>query len=371
MAYDCFAVDYVRIIFYNEGRNNKEIPLKMEIIMVYSIITSQRVSTVRYIAFHEELLQFIAAKDLLYGGEEHGFSLFGLLTPGGNLVCYVALSGGPNATRNYTSFQDDPEFIMRAARFLLDNYNLIYIGNIHSHPMNLIYPSGDDQQQIINVSSKNNLGTLAQIILTYEKYHEYKNHVHAPKSISKAIKTKFQKIYKPVWQNMNVKFNSYIYPDAQNDRYQLAKIKILNGRNPFMQQLSKTDLAEYVQMEEDNLFPIERILTDSYKVRWWYDQSKIPETLADKFKDISDQNIENITVEITESFLVARYDLGNDQLLILIYNLLPDYSIRKVIIKQGSRETDLTTLVDQSPVKDDVYSIYEFTTKLLKSKDML
>lgn len=339
--------------------------------------TPQNTLPVRCISFYQEDLQFMAAADLFYGKEEHGFSLFGLLTPGGNLVCYVALSGGPNSIRSYASFQDDPEFIMRAARFLLDNYNLIYIGNVHSHPMNLTHPSPDDQQQILNVSAKNGFSILAQIIITYEESSGYtvnaahKSDVPYQKFMPKKIKTTFQKNCRPVRQNLNVRLNSYIYPDASNKKYQPAKIKILDGKNPFRQQLSKTDLAEYVQMDENNLFPMEKIFIDPYQVRPPYDQPKIPQILSDKFKNLPDQIIENFTVEIVKPFLVAKYDLGKDQSLILVYKLQPDYSIRKVVIKNSDSEADLTDFIEQSALNDDVRSIYDFVTKLLKIKEML
>ena len=45
----------------------------------------------------------------------------------------LAVSAGPNATRNAVNFHDDHEFIMEVSRYLLSHYGIQYVGNNHSH----------------------------------------------------------------------------------------------------------------------------------------------------------------------------------------------------------------------------------------------
>ena len=331
---------------------------------------------IRYIAFHKEDLQFMACKALSYGKEEEGFSLFGLSTPTDNMVCMLPVSSGPNAIRNTVHFRDDPEFVMQASRFLLSKYNFLYIGNVHSHPMDLVHPSGNDQRQIHDISTKNSIGMLAQIIITYQYCPEYenqwqrgsKNHERIQGGLKTIIGSKIKQFCQRKQKFPFVKFNSYIYLDAQTGNYQPLKIKLLKGTNPVREQLLHTELSEFVAMNNDKEFPLERIIIDEYIQEEDVTPSYMPEILSEKLLSLPEKILAHSKMTLTESDMTISVGVLDRYVMMAQYSIDKDCPLQKVTLSHDSHISDLTQYITRSITDDNMSSIYAQILKLIQKK---
>ncbi|HBG25754.1 MAG: hypothetical protein A2Y10_20245 [Planctomycetes bacterium GWF2_41_51] len=329
----------------------------------------------RYISFYRQDLQFIAAKTNTFNDYEHGFSLFGFSTYGGNMVCMLAVSGAPNAIRSSVHFQDDPEFIMKVSRYLFDNYGIQYIGNAHSHhDLNILHPSGDDRLQIHNVAVKNHIKSLAQIILTYEYYlnnpncqKPMKNGKQLHIGENSTIMKKIIPFYSHKKKVRHIRFNSYIYPDAQIENYQPAKIKLLEGVNPIRQQLRGTELGEFIDVcEKDNL-PFERVLIDKYIAESNENVSELPEVLSDKLLTLPEEvleksQIESIGSHLKISFVFDRYTFS------AMYGTSNDCPFEKIEVISDNQAIDLTKYVRKLINSDNLLDVCRATLKVMQQK---
>ena len=326
--------------------------------------------TDRYIAFYKGDLQFIASKILSYGNQEHGFTLFGLITHGGNFVCMLAVSGGPNATRNAVHFHDDHEFIAEVAHSLQLYYNIQYIGNLHSHnDLGLRVPSGNDQRQIYNVSTKNNFKSLVQIIITYE----YNLEAGVSNQENTNYKTTIQwgglymgSRHKLRQSDPYVKFNSYIYLGAQTGQYRPMKIKLLEGINPLREQLSKTDLSEFIELTEGEYLPFERIIIDEYVENKDDDIPVIPEVLSKKLSTLPEEILDRSDITIEGYYLTISFSVLNGCFLTAEYGLNGDCPLKKIVLARGQHTADLTKYVRRKARSDNMRDVYEKTVKLIR-----
>ncbi len=330
---------------------------------------------VRYMAFYKEDLQFLAGKILSYGFQEHVFSLFGLKTHGNNLVFMLPVSGGPKASRNAANFHDDHEFIMNVSQFLLTDYNLQYIGNLHSHPgFNLACPSSNDQKQIYNVSSKNNIKMLGQIIITYEYYLEcenqdpmdLENEEQIQGGIKHAIGAKIRQFCQRPQKEIYVKLNSYIYPDAQSGGYFPMKIKLLEGTNLIREHLSHTELSEFIEMKNEESFPLDRIIIDEYITGQEDTASNLPEVLSEKLLSLPEEILTRSEIVLNPSHLTISSAILGQYIINAKYGVSEDCPLEKLLLVQGHQSLDLTEYIMKSVPNDNMSDVYEEMIKLIK-----
>ena len=320
----------------------------------------------KYICFYPEDLQMMASETLSYGNIEHGFSLFGFSTHGENLVCMFVVSAGPKATRQVANFHDDPEYIMEIGCFLYSCYGFQYIGNAHSHhDLGLCSPSGTDQNQINQVSRKNNIRSLGQIIITYE-YYDQGNCQYFAEDDCKP-KFWFKKANSQKNDNRFVKFNSYIYQNAQAGGYKPMMIKLLEGSNPIRQQLSKNDIFESNEMKDEPSFPIERIIIDQYPTNSEHDKdSKLPDILSDKLKNLSEDNLANAEMHIKESYFIISIPIREHFVLIATYSIEKKCPLKKIVLNNEQQSTDLTKDIIKSIKTDDMAAVFDSVSELIQ-----
>ena len=93
----------------------------------------------------EKVMRWIAeSPEIETGGELFGF----WKDDGTPVVCY-AIGPGPRANHQYTFFNQDLDYLVKAGKTLTETYGLEHIGEWHSHHrLGLAVPSGHDAATI-------------------------------------------------------------------------------------------------------------------------------------------------------------------------------------------------------------------------------
>ena len=329
-----------------------------------------------FMAFFKEDLQFMAGAASSYGNIEHGFSLFGLRTHGDSLACMLAVNAGPNAVRSAVSFHDDHEFIMKVSRFLFGHYGIQYIGNAHSHhDLGLAGPSGNDQRQIHNVSAKNNIRCMGQIIITYEHHllrqdpgrisseDQEKSH----QGIGHAIGTKIRHYRRAEPKELYVKFNSYIYPDAQRGSYQPMKIRLLDGANPIREQLSQAERPEFLETIGSESFPLDRIVIDEYVPDAEDAASDLPDILTEKILSLPEAIRPHCEMALTKNHLTICFEISDRYMVTAKYSIDGDCPLEKLTLGQDNHVIDVTEYVSRLITTDNLSDVYEQMSNIVES----
>lgn len=114
-------------------------------------------------------LRALAAEANRNPTSETGGDLYGLWSYAGRPVIFLATGPGPRARGTAGDFQQDTQFMMEAAQFLLGDFGLQYLGDWHSHHwLRLEAPSEGDRRRIFNFAAKRGWKQMAEIIVTHD-----------------------------------------------------------------------------------------------------------------------------------------------------------------------------------------------------------
>ncbi len=118
------------------------------------------------ITIWESELRAIAAETSAWSVETGG-DLFGIWDSSPEVL--LATRAGPNAQRNHAHFRLDVEYLRHLSAILARDWRIRYFGDWHSHHrLGLSRPSGGDQRRIVNLGRRNQLPSMAEIIVTID-----------------------------------------------------------------------------------------------------------------------------------------------------------------------------------------------------------
>ncbi len=313
------------------------------------------VSYQEYIRIYESELRVLCGLAPLWPSLETGGDLFGLYTRGGRAVCLLATGPGINATHEPAHFSQDLEFCRRAQNVLGSQYGLEWIGTWHSHHgLGIHEPSDGDVQQVMAVSSKNNLNQWCEMILTFG--HTGSGQFKSP----------------PYWPigdfNYNpvvVQVNPFVYMDPQNGEKVRSIVHVLPGVSPIRQSLlANSALTPLEIADHASCFPVENIRYKSFIPQPESDYVRnFPQLIATQIEELPEKVQELLSIFMEQRHVVVTLPLTEARAAEVSLCLSPPYCIETVrLLKEGSDPEDITKRLKTSGEEARLAQIYRVLT---------
>ncbi|MCI9127827.1 MAG: hypothetical protein HFG28_11715 [Eubacterium sp.] len=118
---------------------------------------------------YESELCAMAYEAQKYPDCETGGDMYGLWTPSGEPVVFLATGPGKNAVRQDAHYQMDIEYEQKCATVLMKQFGIHYLGDWHSHhKLNINEPSLGDRDRIDKIFKRNKkINYMAEIIINH------------------------------------------------------------------------------------------------------------------------------------------------------------------------------------------------------------
>lgn len=125
-------------------------------------------------------LEAIAFEASKYPNREVGGDLYGLWSPNGVPVIFLAVGPGNNYSASTAEYEMDIPYMKKCERLLVDTFGLYYLGDWHSHhTLGIEKPSYGDQRRIFSIMANNQFPMMAEIIITHTMASRMQERVNA------------------------------------------------------------------------------------------------------------------------------------------------------------------------------------------------
>ena len=145
--------------------------------------------------------------------------------------------------------------------------------------------------------------------------------------------------------------------------YQPMKIKLLEGTNPIRAQLLQTEFAEFIETNDGNYFPMERIIIDEYVTDVDDGATNVPDALSKKLLTLPEEILGHSKISLQASYLAISFEIADRYMITAKYSIDEDCPLKKITLGQDNLSMDLTEYVSKFITTDNLSEVYENDVK--------
>ena len=286
-----------------------------------------------YLSMFEGCAQFMAAQAYNAKNIEIGGGLYGLWSHAGRAVILLATPAGPGACYERAHFAVDPEYVTAINEQLQSRFGIQYLGNWHSHHrLGLDHPSSGDVAQIHSVASRNNIPRMIQIVVTYADGAGYDQRMEPPiNSVAKVGKnmhetmskltSHFGRFEKERADQLSMRINSFVYPEALKGSCVRCCVKILPGQSPVRQVQEISEILQQPDLSSVAEFPLDKMIYDRLEPAGELDniEQTLPTDLLEQFSLLPKSVAGGMEVQTEKGLIVLSLPLSDQQRVCVAY----------------------------------------------------
>ena len=200
-------------------------------------------------------LEAIAFEASKYPNREVGGDLYGLWSPNGVPVIFLAVGPGKNYSASTAEYEMDIPYMKKCERFLVDTFGLYYLGDWHSHhTLGIEKPSYGDQRRVFSIMANNQFPMMSEIIITHtmasrmqERVNTfvYHNGIVEQRAIA-LMADQESPIRKALKSQRHASFINIIYNRVPINRIEFIRSEDYESQTSLMKQTYITDQTAYI-----------------------------------------------------------------------------------------------------------------------------